>query len=222
MKIRPLRPLHLMGPVLCLLPLGLAAIQDSKTTQDPAKKKEVSSDRDFYKTQGNAAKDRALTKKLQGCWKLTGVEAEDFPERGRHLLGYMLVSGPFLSLKLQAYWDEANLEDPENAYESFVGELKPVGRNSMEVKVMMGSTLNRDEGNLQWYKSDKPERFAVSMPTTNTLTLTWKDKRKMTFRRQSPRNNADRDFYGKKKGSDFYDRADKPVKGEDSSKGGRR
>ncbi len=220
MKTLTLRPVHLLGPLLCLLPLGLAALQDPKPSQDPTEKKDSFSDDDFYGSEGKTVKTRGMTKKLQGCWKLEGVKSEDYPDRGIDLLGYLLISGPFISLEVQAFWDDTMDEPPEDAFETFIGEFKPVGRSAIEVRILMGSFLDREEGSLEWYQSDKPERFAVELPSADTLVLEWKGKRKMTFRRHRGQAQIDRDFFGANTATgddDFYNHGDDLLEDEAES-----
>jgi hypothetical protein len=224
MKISRIRTVHLLGPLLCLIPLGLSVLQDPKLAplKKSSQEEKVYSDDDFFGTSRDVAIEGSLSMGMQGCWKLASIKSVDYPDQGIDLLGYLLISGPFMSLEVQAFWDDTLEEPPEDAFETFIGEVNPSGKKSMEVRILMGSYIDRDEGTLEWYESDRPERFAVTLPDPETLIMEWRGQRQMIFRRYRSQTQASQDFFGTGDAAgadDFYNDADDPIEEEKEPRG---
>jgi hypothetical protein len=214
MKTSKIKPAHWLGPLLCLLPLGFSVLQDPKpdTERETPAEEDVFSDSDFFGTKQGTIKGATLTRGMQGCWKLASIKAEDYPDQGIDLLGYLLISGSFMALEVQAFWDDTLEDPPEDAFETFIGEVSQSEKDTMEVRILMGSFMDRDEGSLEWYQSDRPERFAISQPDADTLFLEWRGQRQMMFLRQRSQAQTALDFFGASEAIDnFYDQTDDPI-----------
>ena len=213
MKTSKFRPIHLLGPLLCLLPLGFSALQDPKPKAGP-QEEEIFSDSDFFGSNRQTVRGGSIARNMQGCWKLASIKADDYPSRGIDLLGYLLISGSFMSLEVQAFWDDTLEDPPEDAFETFIGEVNTAGKGAMEVRILMGSFMDRQEGSLEWYQSERPERFSMTLPDNETLIMEWRGKRQMIFRRYRSKSESSSDFFGaadKASADDFYDDANDPI-----------
>ncbi|MEZ6020226.1 MAG: hypothetical protein R3F17_09015 [Planctomycetota bacterium] len=130
----PPTTLHSVSPVLLLatlLPLGWAVFQDGDDpevppAQDPPVEVPVPLDTDgqFFGSAEGEEDGLPLRKAILGCWRAISIEAEGYPSEGIDLLAYLVVTGDFMSLELQAAWDDTLDEAPQDAYETFTARYR--------------------------------------------------------------------------------------------------
>ena len=205
---------------LLLLPLAWTVSQEPAPKQDPPKPAPkvdrdapLTPDGQFFGTEALEGEDASLGKRMKGLWKITEVTSEDWPKEGLDLLGYLLVTEHFMSMELQAYWDETLEDAPGDAFETFTAEFRSDKSGRVEARILLGSYIRRDNGRLEWYQSAQPRRFNVKLLGKDSLLLEWSETRSMTLTRQRHSQKAQRDFFGglnpdKTQLNDFYNDED--------------
>ncbi|MCA9001894.1 MAG: hypothetical protein KDB61_08225 [Planctomycetes bacterium] len=195
---------HSMAPlalVAILVPLGLRFWQDPvpEVGDDPAPapvQTPATSDGQFFGSNETGAVALPIQMRIRGAWKLTSIDAPDYPQEGRDLLGYLLITDNFLSMEVQAFWDDTLEDAPNDAFETLTAEYRTTKEGFLEAKILMGSYIDRNKGRLEWYKSERPRRFVATPLGDDGLQLEWKDRNIMTFPRHKPSTTAERDFFG--------------------------
>ncbi len=122
--------------------------------------------------------------------------AEDWPKEGLDLLGYLLITEHFMSMELQAFWDDTLEDSPRDAFETFTAEYRHDKSGRVEARILMGSYIERDSGRLEWYQSAQPRRFQIRILGKDSLILEWSEDRSMTLTRQLHSQKSQRDFFG--------------------------
>ena len=135
-------------------------------------------------------------KRIQGLWKVSEIIAPDWPKDGLDALGYLLISDHFMSLEIQAHWDDTLENAPRDAFETFTAEYLADRNGRVSAQILMGSFLDRERGSLEWYSSNRPRIFAARLIGRDSLRLDWADTRTMYFTRHLPGSRTSRDFFG--------------------------
>jgi hypothetical protein len=102
--MHPRTPTALVALGLALVPLALAARPGSAPRQRTGQE-------DLPEWPGSRSRERSddLVEELQGCWRLKSIEAAELPPGRPQEVGYLLVSGRFLSIEVHGGWRGAGL-----------------------------------------------------------------------------------------------------------------
>lgn len=186
-----LSPPHAAIALVALLPWAARfGAPGDGTLQDP----ESSPELDLY---GRPARKAGanISKRMQGCWRLTALDNREWPSSGRDLLGFLLVSDGFLSFEVQAFW-ESRLEDVPDGYQTFMAKFVADKTGKVRTQSLVGSYLDREEGTLEWEVPGMPREFKATMPTNSRLELLWGNNSRMTFERVRRNGTTTASFFG--------------------------
>lgn len=181
-----------------LLPFG-ASIMNSGTeaAQDPQSGSEV----DLYgQPLRQATKDLAV--RMRGCWQITELDNREWPAAGRDLLGFLVVTDGFLAFEIQAYW-EARSEEIPDAYQTFFSRYTVDKSGTVRSESLIGSFLDREQGNLEWENPGFPREFTLAMPSNSVLELEWANGGRMIFNRLEGSGKSTASFFGQPSSSEF-------------------
>ncbi len=198
---------------LLVLPLAWRATQDPAPKPPVQEETPLTPDREFFGTDPLDAEEGNLGKRMSGLWRVQEVTAENWPKEGLDLLGYLLITEHFMSMELQAFWDDTLEDAPRDAFETFTAEYRHDKTGRVEARILMGSYIERDSGRLEWYQSAQPRRFQVRFLGKDSILLEWSEDRTITLTRQMHSQKTQSDFFGgsnpdKLHLDDFYNDAD--------------
>jgi len=151
--------------------------------------------------------------RLEGCWKLTEVQMEGFPARGRKDTGALLVHDGYLAFELHMAW--AGGVNRPALQQSFIAEYELVRDRELHVKALIGSTIDQNIGDFDWQKNGFARDFGFTV-TGNRLVLTFGQGNVLTYVRQRSKASLRRDIFGRQQTEaaaerDIFGRPSKPA-----------
>ena len=181
-----------------LLPLGTSFVPaGSAANQDPQSTNQV----DLYgRPLRKATED--LSVRMRGCWQITDLDNREWPNAGRDLLGYLLITDGFLSFEVQAFWDTRNQDIPD-AYQTFLSRFTVDRTGKVLSESLIGSFLDREQGSLEWENPGLPREFVAVMPNDSTLEIEWGNGSRMTFARLTGARTTTASFFGQPSSTDL-------------------
>jgi len=138
-----------------------------------------------------------LLKDIQGAWKLVEFESKALRRDRRQEVGYLLVSGEFLSFECHLGWmDDAGRRDASTFFSgthSFVLRAD----STMEMTSLIGTTVDPQGRTPLFEQPGRKREYKVRFDGSKLVLKRELDEQTFRFERQA--QDPELDFYGRKK-----------------------
>lgn len=169
--------------ILSALCLGLALLSEPQGGTDP---------KAIPALKGTTTM-QALVDDMQGAWRLVEFSTPLFDKKDRQEVGYLLVSGNYMSLEMHIGWMSPDGVFDDKSFASGTHRFEMDERSRMTSASVIGAFIA--DGRLTFEPPGRKRSYDV-VCLGNTMTFKRDDNTKLTFERLND-SPAKRDFYGR-------------------------